>query len=136
MIIINELLKRTVDYGPKVAEDNEVANEMRLVDILIIRGLVEILKDDIKEQQENIKDCELRIEKMNQSDLDGTMKDRYLNELNKECEGYRSNMRNSKHMFTTIADKIHHGKNLDDIVEMNSSQLLPILQRSLQELIK
>ena len=85
--------------------------EERLMDSFILYGIIDMLKEDINHQKEKIKDCEERIKKMAECDLEEPMKDKYMKDLDDERDSYSSNMSASRRSIDMLRSKIKNGMN-------------------------
>ena len=110
--------------------------EERMVDSLIFCGMIDMLKEDIKRQQEKIKEVDERMKKMADCNLEEPMKDRYMEDLTKERDGYSSNMSASRRTLNLIRDKIKNGRGISNIIDMNGSEILPLLERILKDTVE
>lgn len=110
--------------------------EERMMDSLIFCGMIDMLKEDIARQQEKIKEVDERMTKMANCDLEEPMKDRYMEELTKERDGYSSNMSSSRRALNLIRDKIKNGRGISNIIDMNGHEILPLLERILHDTVE
>lgn len=110
--------------------------EERMMDSLIFCGMIDMLKEDIARQQERIKDCDERMKKMSECDLEEPMKDRYMKDLTDERDSYSSNMSASRRALNLIRDKIRNGRGISNIIDMNGSEILPLLERILHDTVE
>lgn len=119
------------------APDNEnLKKEERMMDSLIFCGMIDMLKEDIARQQEKIKDCDNRMKKMSECDLEEPMKDRYMEDLTKERDSYSSNMSASRRTLNLIRDKIKNNRGISNVIDMNGSEILPLLERILKDTVE
>lgn len=126
-------------YDKNKAESPNNGNlekEERMMDSLIFCGMIGMLKEDIARQQEKIKDCDERMKKMSECDLEEPMKDKYMKDLTDEREGYSSNMSSSRRALNLIRDKIKNGRGISNIIDMNGSEILPLLERILKDTVE
>lgn len=110
--------------------------EERIMDSLIFCGMIDMLKEDIARQQERIKDCDERMKKMSECDLEEPMKDRYMKDLTDERDSYSSNMSSSRRALNLIRDKIRNGRGISNIIDMNGSEILPLLERIIHDTVE
>lgn len=110
--------------------------EERMMDSLIFCGMIDMLKEDIARQQEKIKEVDERMKKMADCNLEEPMKDRYIEDLTKERDEYSSNMSASRRTLNLIRDKIKNGKGISNIIDMNGSEILPLLERILKDTVE
>lgn len=124
---------RNMDGQP---ENGNIAKEGRLMDSMIFCGMIDMLKEDIARQQEKIKSCDEKMKKMAECNLEEPMKDKYIEELTKERDGYSSNMSASRRTLNLIRDKIKNGRGISNIIDMNGSEILPLLERILKDTVE
>lgn len=110
--------------------------EERMMDSLIFCGMIDMLKEDITRQQEKIKEVDERMKKMADCNLEEPMKDRYMEDLTKERDEYSSNMSSSRRALNLIRDKIRNGRGISNIIDMNGSEILPLLERILHDTVE
>lgn len=110
--------------------------EERMMDSLIFCGMIDMLKEDIARQQEKIKEVDERMKKMADCNLEEPMKDRYMEDLTKERDEYSSNMSSSRRALNLIRDKIRNGRGISNIIDMNGSEILPLLERILHDTVE
>lgn len=110
--------------------------EERMMDSLIFCGMIDMLKEDIARQQEKIKEVDERMKKMADCNLEEPMKDQYIEALTKERDGYSSNMSASRRALNLISDKIRNGRGISNIIDMNGSEILPLLERILHDTVE
>lgn len=110
--------------------------EERLMDSFILYGIIDMLKEDINRQKEKIKDCEERIKKMAECDLEEPMKDKYMKDLDDERDSYSSNMSASRRSIDMLRSKIKNGRGISNIIDMNGSEILPLLERILKDTVE
>lgn len=110
--------------------------EERMMDSLIFCGMIDMLKEDIARQQEKIKEVDERMKKMADCNLEEPMKDQYIEALTKERDGYSSNMSASRRALNLIRDKIRNGRGISNIIDMNGSEILPLLERILHDTVE
>lgn len=123
-------------YDKNKAEAPNNANldkEERLMDSFILYGIIDMLKEDINRQKEKIKDCEERMTKMSECDLEEPMKDKYMKDLTDERDSYSSNMSASRRSIDMLRSKIKNGRGISNIIDMNGHELLPLLERILKD---
>lgn len=113
--------------------NKNLEKEKHMVDSLIFCGMIDMLKEDIARQQEKIKEVDERMKKMADCNLEEPMKDRYIEDLTKERDGYSSNMSASRRALNLIRDKIKNGRGISNIIDMNGSEILPLLERILKD---
>jgi len=116
--------------------NGNLVKEDRLMDSMIFCGMIDMLKEDIARQQEKIKSCDERMKKMADCNLEEPMKDKYIEELTKERDGYSSNMSASRRTLNLIRDKIKNGRGISNIIDMNGSEILPLLERILKDTVE
>ena len=116
--------------------DGNLEKEERMMDSLIFCGMIDMLKEDIARQQEKIKECDERMKKMADCNLEEPMKDKYIEALTKERDGYSSNMSASRRALNLIRDKIKNGRGISNIIDMNGSEILPLLERILKDTVE
>ena len=116
--------------------NTNLEKEERMMDSLIFCGMIDMLKEDIARQQEKIKECDERMKKMADCNLEEPMKDKYIEALTKERDGYISNMSASKRTLNLIRDKIKNGRGISNIIDMNGSEILPLLERILKDTVE
>lgn len=116
--------------------NTNLEKEERMMDSFILCGMIDMLKEDIKRQQEKIKDCDERMKKMGECNLEEPMKDYYMEDLTKERDGYSSNMSSSRRALNLIRDKIKNGRGISNIIDMNGSEILPLLERILKDTVE
>ena len=116
--------------------NGNLVKEDRLMDSMIFCGMIDMLKEDIARQQEKIKSCDERMKKMTDCNLEEPMKDKYIEELTKERDGYSSNMSASRRTLNLIRDKIKNGRGISNIIDMNGSEILPLLERILKDTVE
>lgn len=107
--------------------------EERMMDSLIFCGMIDMLKEDIARQQEKIKIVDEKMKKMAECNLEEPMKDKYIEDLTNERDGYSSNMSASRRTLNLIRDKIKNGRGISNIIDMNGSEILPLLERILKD---
>lgn len=128
-----------VIYDKNRQEQPDNANldkEERMMDSLIFCGMIDMLKEDIARQQEKIKECDERMTKMADCNLEEPMKDRYMEDLTKERDGYSSNMSSSRRALNLIRDKIKNDRSISNIIDMNGHEILPLLERILKDTVE
>ena len=128
-----------VIYDKNKAEAPNNANldkEERMMDSFILYGIIDMLKEDINRQKEKIKDCEERIKKMSECDLEEPMKDKYMKDLDDERDSYSSNMSASRRSIDMLRSKIKNGRGISNIIDMNGHELLPLLERILRDTVE
>lgn len=126
-------------YDKNIQEQPNNTNlekEKRMMDSLIFCGMIDMLKEDIARQQEKIKEVDERMKKMADCNLEEPMKDRYMEDLTKERDGYSSNMSSSRRALNLIRDKIRNGRGISNIIDMNGSEILPLLERILHDTVE
>lgn len=126
-------------YDKNKAESPNNGNlekEERMMDSLIFCGMVDMLEEDIARQQEKIKEVNERMKKMSECDLEEPMKDKYMKDLTDEREGYSNNMSSSRRALNLIRDKIKNGRGISNIIDMNGSEILPLLERILKDTVE
>ena len=116
--------------------NGNLVKEDRLMDSMIFCGMIDMLKEDIKRQGEKIKAVDERMKKMVECNLEEPMKDEYIEELTKERDGYSSNMSASRRTLNLIRDKIKNGRGISNIIDMNGSEILPLLERILRDTVE
>ena len=125
------------DKNKADSPNNEnLKKEERMMDSLIFCGMIDMLKEDIARQQEKIKECDERMKKMADCNLEEPMKDKYIEALTKERDGYSNNMSASKRTLNLIRDKIKNGRGISNIIDMNGSEILPLLERILKDTVE
>lgn len=125
------------DKNKAESPNNEnLKKEERMMDSLIFCGMIDMLKEDIARQQEKIKECDERMKKMADCNLEEPMKDKYIEALTKERDGYSNNMSASKRTLNLIRDKIKNGRGISNIIDMNGSEILPLLERILKDTVE
>lgn len=125
------------DKNKAEAPNNEnLKKEDRMMDSLIFCGMIDMLKEDIARQQEKIKEVDERMKKMADCNLEEPMKDRYMEDLTKERDEYSSNMSSSRRALNLIRDKIKNSRGISNIIDMNSSEILPLLERILHDTVE